>query len=708
MKRAAALSAAFALLLALTWLMLRGVDAGQSAFADALQASHDVMLAEASLERDLLRARAGLLQNYDPLTRSLDDLSEAVSRLRRHAARIGAAAGPAERFAETIGRQEALTESFKSDNALLRNSLSYVSLLASRSGAGPAIASVILRLSLDTSPERVQAAWQTLDASLAEAPAGADQDALLAHARLLLRLLPAVDETLRALLAGPGLQQLDVIRMDLAQQQDQAERQAWFYRVTLYAVSLLLLGALVQLGLRLHASARALRRRAEFEHALARNSARLIDCPTRDTGARLQRMLGELAASLRMQRAYIVVDGASPRVHVWCADGAGLPPGWPDAAAALPYRLGGAEANVVTVADAESLQGGEGPEGEARRALAAASVRGWVCATLGRPGGLTGVLGFDSAAPLPQGGPPPELVRMAGDVVARALEREALERDRTRLLTRMERTRRVHTIGLMASGIAHNFNNIIGAILGYAEIAEADAPAHGRMARHLGEIRAAADRGRDLIDGILAFGRERQGQARPVPVDTLLGEAASLLRAALPGSIALSVTMGPQGNFVFGDAAQLQQVVLNLGTNASQAMNGDGVVRLVSETRLITARQSLSHGELAPGRYVRLSVHDRGCGIDAATAQRIFEPFFTTRRAGTGLGLATVREIVRDHDGALHVHSVPGQGSRFEVWLPAEPALPPGPDATKEPAPPVFSSALHPLEHTNPVASGPC
>jgi len=122
---------------------------------------------------------------------------------------------------------------------------------------------------------------------------------------------------------------------------------------------------------------------------------------------------------------------------------------------------------------------------------------------------------------------------------------------------------------------------------------------------------------------------------------------------------------------VFGEAAQVQQIILNLCKNAAQAMDGSGRICIMAEAQQLDRPRALTHGELAPGRYVRLIVTDNGPGFTDAVARRLFEPFFTTRPAGTGLGLATVRKIVRDHEGAINVVSTPGQGSRFEAWLPA-------------------------------------
>jgi CheY-like chemotaxis protein len=156
-----------------------------------------------------------------------------------------------------------------------------------------------------------------------------------------------------------------------------------------------------------------------------------------------------------------------------------------------------------------------------------------------------------------------------------------------------------------------------------------------------------------------------------VQVRAVFEEATSLLRASLPNDIELLIENVSPDAVVSGETAQLQQVIVNLCTNAAQAMQGSGSVRVTAEQRDVRAVLSVSHGELQPGRYVCLAVEDTGSGFDDSVAQRLFEPFFTTRLAGTGLGLATVREIVREHEGTIHVQSKPGEGSRFEVWLPA-------------------------------------
>ena len=332
---------------------------------------------------------------------------------------------------------------------------------------------------------------------------------------------------------------------------------------------------------------------------------------------------------------------------------------------------------IVYVSDVDHL-----PASPLRDALLNCRIRSWMCTSnfLDENRVDAGaILGFDliraksftrvSAR---------SLLPMALHAIASAIERQRLEQDRTRLEQRLQQARRMETVGALTSGIAHNFNNIVGAILGHAEMAEALIGTK-KPINNITAIRRAAERARDLIDQLLTYGRRREARRRPVNIGLLMTEAETLLRPALPDTIELLINDTAQTAIISGEPAQLQQVIINLCNNAAQATSGHGRIEISAEVRDV-ARQALSHGELAEGRYVVITVSDNGRGMDEITLGNIFEPFFTTRAAGHGLGLATVREIVREHGGALNVRTQPGAGSAFEAWLPCtvapEPANP--------------------------------
>jgi signal transduction histidine kinase len=668
------------LLALLTWLLLRGIDTSAPAYAVTLRAFDDYALAEASLHRDVLQARAGLLRDYDTFASAAQAMQDAVARLRSYAQAEGLDAKPVDRLATAVVQQEELMERFKTSNALLQNSLSYVGLMSTSPAflapdgqlapATGALAAAILHLSRDTSSDALKALQERIDQFAAQAPTvGPEAEAaraMLAHARLIYDQLPALDETLKAFIAVPSAQALEETRALFSYHRSMVEAGEQRFRLLLYLVSLLLLIALVLLGLRLRTRAIALRRRAALEHVIAENSTRLINCSPTETEARLKQVLGEFSRTIGADRAYVVLDENPIRAYKWSRDGKAFPPGWPNQALTLSEQLGVAERDIVTVPDAMAL-----PPSPIKDALAVAGVRAWSCVPLTRPGRVRSIMAFDRFRPIRNKIQPMPIARLAGDAVANALEREFLERDRVKLTMRLERARRMQMVGSLASGIAHNFNNIIGAILGYSEMIEPQLARGTKPAQHIDEIRRAAERGRDLIDNILAFGRRTDARVRPMQVRILLEESASLLRASLPSGVDLVVEDVPLNVAVSGEPAQLQQVVLNLCTNAAQAMEDSGCIRVAAKQEELAGVLRMSDGELSPGRYVCVAVSDNGHGFDERLARRLFEPFFTTRFAGTGLGLATVREIVRDHDGAINVQSEPGRGSRFEIWLPA-------------------------------------
>ena len=671
----------FSLLLALlTWLLLRGIDTNAPAYAVTLRAFDDYALAEASLHRDVLQARAGLLRDYDSFVSAVRAMQDAVVLLRSRARTEGLDPGPVDRLASAVEQQEALVERFKTSNALLQNSLSYVGLMSTSpafqaqdkqvASATDALAAAVLYLSRDTSSGALKALQERIDRFSEQAPAGEPDAevarAMLAHARLLYEELPAVDETLTAFIAVPSRQAVEGARALFFRHRSRVEAVEHRFRLLLYLVSLVLLIILVLLGLRLRNRAVALRQRAALEHVIAENSTRLINCSPAEMEARLKQVLGEFGRAIGADRAYVVLDEKPARSHLWSADAKPPPPAWPDQALALSEPLVGVEAGYVTVPDVAAL-----PPGQLKDALTLAGVRAWACVPLTRPGGVRSLMGFDVFGSVGNGIFPLSIIRLAGDAVANAIEREFLESDRAKLTVRLERARRMQMVGLLASGIAHNFNNIIAAILGYSEMVEPQMARGTKSARYVEEIRRAATRGRDLVDSILTFGRRTDTRVQLVQVRSLLEEAASLLRVTLPSDVELVLEDVPIDVAVSGESAQLQQIVLNLCTNAAQAMEGSGCIRVTARQEELVGQCRMSDGELAPGRYVCIAVSDNGRGFDERVARRIFEPFFTTRVAGTGLGLATVREIVCDHDGAINVQSKPGHGSCFEVWLPA-------------------------------------
>ena len=260
-----------------------------------------------------------------------------------------------------------------------------------------------------------------------------------------------------------------------------------------------------------------------------------------------------------------------------------------------------------------------------------------------------------------------------------ANRKERIEREQ--LDQKVRETQRIESLGTLASGIAHEFNNLLTVILGHAELAMREVAKKSPALESLQMIRKASQQARHVVQQILTFSRHEPTERRVVPLVPVLQEAISLLRATLVLSIDLECRFAADTPQVSGDPMQLQQIVLNLCINAAQATAGrGGSIKVRSAAVTLPLAALGARVELPPGQYARISVSDSGVGMDAATMSHIFEPFFTTKPVGegTGLGLSVVHGIVQLHGGAITVQSEPGRGSTFEVYLPAaqRPAVP--------------------------------
>jgi PAS domain S-box-containing protein len=251
--------------------------------------------------------------------------------------------------------------------------------------------------------------------------------------------------------------------------------------------------------------------------------------------------------------------------------------------------------------------------------------------------------------------------------------RKHAEAEKVRLEAELRRSQKMEAIGTLAGGIAHDFNNILGAILGYGELAQRKAGEASAIRDALDQVMQAGNRGRRLVEHILAFSRSGVGERVPVHVQSVVEETLELLAASLPAGVRLEKALRGADAAVVGDATQLHQVTMNLCTNAVQAMPQGGLLTVTLDRIEITVRRTLSHGPLVPGAYMLLQVSDTGSGIPPAVLERIFDPFFTTKGVGegTGLGLSLVHGIVADFGGVVDVSTRVGVGTTFAAWLPA-------------------------------------
>ncbi|MBK9126672.1 MAG: response regulator [Phycisphaerales bacterium] len=268
-------------------------------------------------------------------------------------------------------------------------------------------------------------------------------------------------------------------------------------------------------------------------------------------------------------------------------------------------------------------------------------------------------------------------------------EQKATQEQRRRLEAQMQHAQKLESIGVLAGGIAHDFNNLLVGVLGHAELARDLLPENAPARENLLQIERSAARAAELTRQLLAYSGRGKFVVERVDLNELVAEMLRLLEVSISKKAALVCSLSPGLPPVEADTTQLRQLVMNLITNAGEALpDGEGRITLSTFCRRCDEaflRATYVDDSLPPGEYVCFEVTDTGCGMDEDTRARIFEPFFTTKFTGRGLGLAAALGIIRGHRGALEVISAPGAGSTFRVWLPAALA----PPREQRPAPPV-------------------
>jgi len=273
-------------------------------------------------------------------------------------------------------------------------------------------------------------------------------------------------------------------------------------------------------------------------------------------------------------------------------------------------------------------------------------------------------------------------------LTAEIAERERAEAERRSMQEQLIQSQKLESIGTLAGGVAHDFNNLLTVIGGNAQLGLARLPADAPVRERLVEIEKASDRAAKLTRQLLAFSRRQQLERRSISLNETIREIMKLLRRVIGADIEVRFNAPLDLSPVFADPSQVEQVIMNLAINARDAMPAGG--QLLIETNDVTLDQTYlrSHALAKPGRYVQISVSDTGIGMDEETKAHIFEPFFTTKEVGkgTGLGLAMVYGIVKQHDGLIEVYSEVGHGTRFKVYLPvAETAMAEGVEQTQAP-----------------------
>ena len=274
----------------------------------------------------------------------------------------------------------------------------------------------------------------------------------------------------------------------------------------------------------------------------------------------------------------------------------------------------------------------------------------------------------------------------ARDITERRRAEQAL-RESERNLRQLQK---MEAMGTLAGGIAHDFNNILGVMIGFTELAMLETQELPDVQSNLEQVHKAGVRAQDLVRQILTFSRQSDQELKPVVVSHLIKEATKMLRATIPSSTQIRHQIRPRTSAVVADPTQIHQVLMNLVTNASHAVQGmsAGSIDITLDEETLDQQSAAIHPDLKPGHYVILKVRDNGTGIPAGIIEKIFDPFFTTKETGkgSGMGLAVVHGIVKNHGGAITVESEVGSGSTFTVYLPS---LEKEPSRSKDTAQPI-------------------
>lgn len=626
------------------------------------------------LDTTVLLSRAGLLRNYDAIVAASDRAMAALREIDALDTDMPALAGAVEAARKQQEEKQDLIEQFKSENALLQNSLVYFTALGKdlqQTGDGAlsntvsALAAVMLAFTLNPSDDNAapltasisRLATQAIDPSHMKS-----RDSLAAHAQLIQSTLAGVDQLVQSVLTRA---RSDGVSDAVAAAEIRHTSLTRAYLVAFSIATVLAASACIAIGFQLRTKIRTIRARKELDTIVADMTLHSINASTVQLNAIVQETLRRLAVWAGADRARYVSAGMRRMSYD------SMPGSSQGSCAALEaFALADNGRDFIYVRRGRAVE-----DAALSRALAGVDVATWVCYRSGdtRRGSLLTLEcqrgGFHYGEEVLN------LLRGPLDAISDAIDRVIQKAEQRALEARLNQAQRLEAVGTFASGIAHNLNNITAAIRGHAEMA-GETQHRQTLDRHIREILKGADRAHDVVSEIMAFGRSDASARKSADLSALVGETLRLLSPSVPASVRLEPDIAA-GVTASIDARQIEQVLLNLIRNAWQAIGeGRGVVRVRLETREQAGAMILSHGTAEPGRYTVLTVADNGEGMDETAQDRLFEPFFSTREGGNGLGLATVKRIVADHRGALDMESTLGRGSTIRVWLPVDAANP--------------------------------
>lgn len=669
-RRVAALALLF--IAVLTWALVRSFGEERGYGKPTMEVLNRLALAENRLLKDTLLARSGLLLTYDPLVREIDEM-------RRCAAELAAKPSPWQADADAIKRivdqKENALERFKSFNALLQNSLAYFDLVANATAASnedaeyknrmAGLAGAVMHLLRSPTEKDAKALMAQLDDLKRSSFSSQPDIALLhQHGKLLALAIPATNGSIRFLQETTTQSAAERVLAAIEQQRLQHHQQRIFKDGVLYVTSLIIFLLLMRtLALLKHDSSAlqwtVLRERLAFEA-----SRLFIACPPELVEQRIVEMMRMLAEGYESDRVYVLRLDGSKRISSWSRKDAATDD-WPRTLfgfvpelLALPQEAFRIPYDDVDVSPALG------------QSFVDAGVKIWSCVKVRLEDEVVALLCFDRTTNVPVGiRSSHDNLNLLANVLHNTFLRQKLYGKRRELEIKLRRAERLEAIGTFTSGVAHNFNNLIGAIAAQAEMAVDLLPAQNQAVPHVRQVLRTTTRAKEVANQILDFGRIGTGDVQVVAVVPVIEETVAYIAGTTGDRVTIEVVGRDVDASTRADPGRLQQVFHNVIINAIQASPETASIE-VSLDRMTTDERTLPLGQLNAGRYLCVKVKDRGQGIEPQTFKRIFEPFFTTRPTGTGLGLATVLETVNELEGGVEIESEAGIGTTVTIWLP--------------------------------------
>lgn len=668
-----------------------GKDPDRSVHEAVMMRLRSVDVNHAALQRDVLRARAGLLPSYDDLVVSVVKLREAVDGLQNlfghtHFVNEAKLKLLLSDLRQGIDRDEMLVEAFKTRNALLQNSIGVfgqtLTSLSETEDKGMArvlaragdLSNLMMRFSTSHSDElknRITDKLEQLGQYDTQALRLESFGTVIVHAKMILSVLPRVDQKISAIQASSTPVRAGELQSEYLRIAADAASFAHRNRIVLGAIAALLTLYVCILIYRLRAQTRRLQRRLQYEQIIADIKADLIAGGADNFPTFMNRALQAVAAFFGARSSGIVIYDADRGELKDCYQVEGVEPIRQCMMAFAQDLHRHKEVSSVRVH-------GRSVRCPAIRFCNLTDARG-NCPSL-----LVGTKlpDRDVAALvfLLLENEPNRLTTDETQLLQSTLKTfiEFIDADRSRqerhgLEYRLEHAQRLEAVGTLAGGIAHEFNNVLSAILGYGEMAVQLLRKPSPTRHYVEEILKSGARAKHIVDQILTFSRKRERIVKPFDVGEAVTDILPLLQVTLGNHVAIEAKLSPGAAVIEGNPVEVHQLAMNLCKNASQASARGQTVTIDVQTLQVPRRRILTHGEILPGPYIRLAVADEGPGIAPHILPHIFEPFFTTnsQAGGSGLGLSAVHGIVSSLSGGINVRSAPGQGTTFELFLPA-------------------------------------